>query len=178
VNFELVGRKMSAENRYEQLYLAGEQDVQLMRELIEELPRPSGYFSADKEPTRPLFRLSLYFHKYLPIFFFGWELFEAADFIRGPDGEAGADVEFVAVVGAGDAPPVQLSLSQVAGSVGAEGAEGVDDPADTGQDDGGIVEGDGGDSAVFNLGGGRGVGETFGGGGKAINQRLLEEKNG
>jgi hypothetical protein len=169
---------MSAENRYEQLYLAGEQDVQLMRGLIEELPRPSGYFPADKEPTRPLFRLSLYFHKYLPIFFFDWELFETADFIRGPDGEAGADVELVAVVGAGDAPPVQLSFGQVAGGMGAEGAEGVDGSGYAGQDDGGVVDSDGGDTAVYNAAGGRGVGETFGGGGKAINQRLLEEKNG
>ena len=60
------------------------------------------------------------------LFFLCGIFLEAADFVFGPDGEAGANVEAVAVIGAVNSAAMKLSHCQIAGGMGAESAESVD----------------------------------------------------
>jgi hypothetical protein len=52
----------------------------------------------------------LYFYKQQTVFFFGEVFFEAADFVGGPEGEAGTDVETVAMIGAVYSSPMEVAL--------------------------------------------------------------------
>jgi hypothetical protein len=87
--------------------------------------------------TRFLGRLRLAADLYLAVTDLDRVAAQAAHFVAGPEGVAAAEVEFPAVVGAGEPAAVQVAAAQVGPGVGADGADGDELVVEPGQEDGG-----------------------------------------